>query len=123
MAKRIEAALLSINGLSLSIDGNRILTDINLKVETNEIVALVGESGSGKSVTAQAVMGLLPKKQTQINSGQISFNNQNLSKLSANEWEQLRGNDLGMIFQEPQSSLNPSMRCGEQIEEVGRQHL
>ena len=123
MAKRIEAALLSIDGLSLSIDGNRILTDINLKVETNEIVALVGESGSGKSVTAQAVMGLLPKKQTQINSGQISFNNQNLSKLSANEWEQLRGNDLGMIFQEPQSSLNPSMRCGEQIEEVGRQHL
>ena len=123
MAKRIEAALLSIDRLSLSIGGNRILTDINLRVETNEIVALVGESGSGKSVTAQAVMGLLPKKHTHINNGQISFNNQNLSKLSAAEWEQLRGNDLGMIFQEPQSSLNPSMRCGEQIEEIGRQHL
>lgn len=123
MAKRIEAALLSIDHLSLSIGGNPILTDINLRVEPNEIVALVGESGSGKSVTAQAIMGLLPKKQTQIDNGQISFNDQNLLELSSTEWEQLRGNDLGMIFQEPQSSLNPSMRCGEQIEEVGRKHL
>ncbi len=123
MAKRIEAELLSIDHLSLSIGGNPILTDINLRVEPNEIVALVGESGSGKSVTAQAIMGLLPKKQTQIDNGQISFNDQNLLELSSTEWEQLRGNDLGMIFQEPQSSLNPSMRCGEQIEEVGRKHL
>lgn len=123
MAKRIEAALLSIDHLSLSIGGNSILTDINLRVEPNEIVALVGESGSGKSVTAQAIMGLLPKKQTKINKGQITFNDQNLLELSSTEWEQLRGNDLGMIFQEPQSSLNPSMRCGEQIEEVGRKHL
>ena len=123
MAKRIEDSLLSIDHLSLSIGGNPILTDINLRVEPNEIVALVGESGSGKSVTAQAIMGLLPKKQTQIDNGQISFNDQNLLELSSTEWEQLRGNDLGMIFQEPQSSLNPSMRCGEQIEEVGRKHL
>ena len=123
MAKRIEAALLSIDHLSLSIGGNPILTDINLRVEPNEIVALVGESGSGKSVTAQAIMGLLPKKQTKINKGQITFNDQNLLELSSTEWEQLRGNELGMIFQEPQSSLNPSMRCGEQIEEVGKQHL
>ena len=123
MAKRIEASLLSIDHLSLSIGGNPILKDINLRVEPNEIVALVGESGSGKSVTAQAIMGLLPKKQTHIDNGQISFNNQNLLELSSTEWEQLRGNDLGMIFQEPQSSLNPSMRCGEQIEEVGRKHL
>ena len=123
MAKRIEDSLLSIDHLSLSIGGNPILTDINLRVEPNEIVALVGESGSGKSVTAQAIMGLLPKKQTHIDNGQISFNNQNLLELSSTEWEQLRGNDLGMIFQEPQSSLNPSMRCGEQIEEVGRKHL
>ena len=68
-------------------------------------------------------MGLLPKKQTQIDNGTISFNDHNLFNLSAAEWEQIRGNDLGMVFQEPQSSLNPSMRCGEQIEEVGRQHL
>lgn len=123
MAKRIEAALLSIDNLSLSIGGNPILTNIDLKIEKNEIVALVGESGSGKSVTAQAIMGLLPKKQTQIDNGQISFNDQNLVELSSTEWEKLRGNELGMIFQEPHSSLNPSMRCGEQIEEVGRKHL
>jgi len=123
MAKRVDAALLSINNLSLSIGGNRILTDINLNVQTNEIVALVGESGSGKSVTAQAVMGLLPKKQTQIESGAIHFDNHDLLALTSKEWEKLRGNELGMVFQEPQSSLNPSMRCGEQIEELGRQHL
>ena len=123
MAKRIDAALLSIDNLSLSIGGNRILSDINLTVKTNEIVALVGESGSGKSVTAQAVMGLLPKKQTEIESGTIHFDNNNLLDLTTKEWEKLRGNELGMVFQEPQSSLNPSMRCGEQIEELGRQHL
>ena len=123
MAMRKEAPLLSIDHLTLSIGGNSILTDINLRVEANEIVALVGESGSGKSVTAQAIMGLLPKKQTKIDKGQITFNDQNLLELSSTEWEQLRGNELGMIFQEPQSSLNPSMRCGEQIEEVGKQHL
>ena len=123
MAKRVEATLLSIDHLTLSIGGNPILTDINLRVEPNEIVALVGESGSGKSVTAQAIMGLLPKKQTQIDNGQITFNDQNLLELSSTEWEQLRGHELGMIFQEPQSSLNPSMQCGEQIEEVGRKHL
>ena len=123
MAKRVDAALLSIDNLSLSIDGNRILTDINLNVQTNEIVALVGESGSGKSVTAQAVMGLLPKKQTQIESGTIHFDNNNLLDLTTKEWEKLRGKELGMVFQEPQSSLNPSMHCGEQIEELGRQHL
>ena len=123
MAKRVEATLLSIDHLTLSIGGNPILTDINLRVEPNEIVALVGESGSGKSVTAQAIMGLLPKKQTQIDNGQITFNDQNLLELSSTEWEQLRGKELGMIFQEPQSSLNPSMQCGEQIEEVGRKHL
>lgn len=123
MAKRKEATLLSIDHLTLSIGGNSILTDINLRVEANEIVALVGESGSGKSVTAQAIMGLLPKKQTKIDKGQITFNDQNLLELTSSKWEQLRGNELGMIFQEPQSSLNPSMRCGEQIEEVGKQHL
>ena len=123
MAKRVDAALLSIDNLSLSIGGNRILSDINLTVKTNEIVALVGESGSGKSVTAQAVMGLLPKKQTEIESGTIHFDNNNLLDLTTKEWEKLRGNELGMVFQEPQSSLNPSMRCGEQIEELGRQHL
>jgi len=123
MAKRVEASLLSIDHLSLSIGGNRILTDINLNVNTNEIVALVGESGSGKSVTAQAVMGLLPKNQTEIERGAIHFDKENLLTLTPKKWGKLRGNELGMVFQEPQSSLNPSMRCGEQIEELGRQHL
>ena len=123
MAKRINPSLLSIENLSLTIGGTPILSEINLSVAENEIVALVGESGSGKSVTAQAVMGLLPKKATQFTTGKIHLNQKNLTELTSREWEQLRGNELGMVFQEPQSSLNPSMRCGEQIEEVGRQHL
>lgn len=123
MAKRIKPSLLSIENLSLTIGGTPILSEINLSIAENKIVALVGESGSGKSVTAQAVMGLLPKKVTQFTTGKIHLDKKNLNELTSREWEQMRGNELGMVFQEPQSSLNPSMRCGEQIEEVGRQHL
>ncbi len=123
MAKRVTTLLLSIENLSLSLGGNSILSAINLKVYENEIVALVGESGSGKSVTAQAIMGLLPKKETQWTTGEILFNQRKLNQLKAAEWEKLRANELGMVFQEPQSSLNPTMKCGKQIEEVGRQQL
>ncbi len=123
MAKRIDTALLSIENLSLSIGEQRVLSEIDLTVYPNEIVALVGESGSGKSVTAQTIMGLLPKKATHITQGKVRFDNKDLLHLSSQAWEALRGNELGMVFQEPQSSLNPSMKCGEQIEEVGRQHL
>ena len=123
MAKRIKKPLLSINQLSLSLEGKSILEGIDFCLNSNEILALVGESGSGKSVTAQAIMGLLPIKSTQIENGVIEFDGKNLLHQSPNEWQQLRGKDIGMIFQEPQSSLNPSMRCGKQVAEMGKQHF
>ena len=69
MAKQIEKPLLSIEKLSLALSGKPILHDISFNLNSNEILAVVGESGSGKSVTAQAIMGLLPPKKTQVKKG------------------------------------------------------
>jgi len=123
MAKQIEKPLLSIEKLSLSLGGKPILHNISFNLNSNEILAVVGESGSGKSVTAQAIMGLLPPKKTQVKKGSIQFDGKNLLTQSSSDWQQLRGKEIGMIFQEPQSSLNPSMRCGKQVAEMGRQHF
>ncbi|MDA9184022.1 ABC transporter ATP-binding protein [Flavobacteriaceae bacterium] len=123
MAKQIEKRLLSLEKLSLALSGKTILHDISFNLNSNEILAVVGESGSGKSVTAQAIMGLLPPKKTQVKKGSIQFNGKNLLTQTSSDWQQLRGKEIGMIFQEPQSSLNPSMRCGKQVAEMGRQHF
>ncbi|MDA8917278.1 ABC transporter ATP-binding protein [Flavobacteriaceae bacterium] len=123
MAKQIEKPLLSLEKLSLALSGKTILHDISFNLNSNEILAVVGESGSGKSVTAQAIMGLLPPKKTQVKKGSIQFNGKNLLTQTSSDWQQLRGKEIGMIFQEPQSSLNPSMRCGKQVAEMGRQHF
>jgi peptide/nickel transport system ATP-binding protein len=100
----------------------QIIKSISFHINSNEIVAIVGESGSGKSITSLAIMGLLPKKISKITSGQISFNNQDLVGLAEKHYQKIRGNDIAMIFQEPMSSLNPSMRCGKQVEEILKEH-
>ena len=123
MAERIEDTLLSIKKLSVSLQGKSILKQINLSLHSNEIVALVGESGSGKSVTAQMIMGLLPASLQLEAQGKLLFDQQQLLQFNASDWENLRGKQIGMVFQEPQSSLNPSMRCGPQVEEMGLQHF
>ncbi len=123
MAEQIEIPLLSISKLSLSLGEKKILNEISFNLYPNEILALVGESGSGKSVTAQAIMGLLPPKNTHIEKGEVHYNGKNLFTQTAMDWQQLRGKEIGMIFQEPQSSLNPSMRCGKQVAEMGKQHF
>lgn len=122
MAKQLKTALLSIQKLSVSISGQKILTEIGLSVNTNEIVALVGESGSGKSVTAQSIMGLLSPHKTSIDQGVILFEGQQLPAQKSSRWQSIRGEEIGMIFQEPQSSLNPTMRCGVQVAEMGKKH-
>ncbi|EDP70930.1 ABC transporter, ATP-binding protein [Flavobacteriales bacterium ALC-1] len=99
-----------------------IIKNISFSVNTNEIVAIVGESGSGKSISSLALMGLLPKRVSKITSGSILFNEQNIVGLSEKEFQTIRGQDIAMIFQEPMSSLNPSMRCGKQVEEILNQH-
>lgn len=88
-----------------------------------EVLAIVGESGSGKSVTALSLMGLIdPKKVLYKSTNSIEFEGRELTALSEAEWQNIRGSQIGMIFQEPMSSLNPLMKIGEQIMEVLRVH-
>ncbi|WP_323787373.1 ABC transporter ATP-binding protein [Psychroserpens sp.] len=118
--------LLDVNDLSISFfnkeNETEIIHNISYHINTNEILGIVGESGSGKSVSSLAVLGLLPKKISKITNGIINFNNKDLTTLSSNEFQKIRGNDIAMIFQEPMSSLNPSMTCGKQVIEILLQH-
>lgn len=119
-------SVLSINNLSISFlsngKENEIIHAISYHLNTNEILGIVGESGSGKSVASLAILGLLPKKISKITSGEIVFETEDLSKISSKAFQNIRGQKIAMIFQEPMSSLNPSMRCGKQVEEVLKQH-
>jgi len=119
---RSKKPLLTLNKLGITVGENELLKDISFEVFPNEIVAIVGESGSGKSLTALSIAGLLPETKLNVTSNQLLFNNESLKELSESEWQKIRGNKIGMIFQEPQSSLNPSMKCGIQVMEMLNQH-
>lgn len=90
---------------------------IEFDLYKGETLAIVGESGSGKSVSTKAIMSLLPKKSTTIHSGEISFQDQDLLKCTEKEMQHIRGKDIAMIFQDPMTSLNPTMTIGKQIME------
>ncbi|MEX2268830.1 MAG: ABC transporter ATP-binding protein [Acidimicrobiia bacterium] len=94
---------------------------VSLRVQPGETLAVVGESGSGKSVTALSIMGLI-RKPGQIVSGTIQFDGCDLRTITERNYQQLRGGDLAMIFQDPLSSMNPSFRVGSQIAEAIRAH-
>jgi len=94
---------------------------VNFHVNKGEAVAIVGESGCGKSVTAQSLMRLVPSPPAQL-SGQILFNGKDLLKVSPKEMEGIRGKDIGMIFQDPMTSLNPTLTVGTQIIEGLKKH-
>ena len=93
----------------------------SLQMDRGEIVGIVGESGSGKSMTAHAVMGLIRRAQVEV-TGSAVFEGADLLSLSADEMRQYQGRDLSIIFQEPMTSLNPTMRIGKQVEESLRIH-
>ncbi|AUC82872.1 ABC transporter ATP-binding protein [Lacinutrix sp. Bg11-31] len=118
--------LLAIENLSISFFSNRkeneIIHNISYHLNTNEILGIVGESGSGKSVSSLAILGLLPKKISKITSGSIIFEDNDLTKITSKAFQQIRGQKIAMIFQEPMSSLNPSTTCGNQVEEILFQH-
>jgi oligopeptide transport system ATP-binding protein len=80
-----------------------------------ETLAIVGESGSGKSVTTKAIMRLLPESNSEIKNGEILFEGKDLAKLSNKAMQKIRGKDISMIFQDPMTSLNPTMKIGKQI--------
>ncbi|GII23345.1 ABC transporter ATP-binding protein [Planosporangium mesophilum] len=94
---------------------------VSFSVEAGQTVGLVGESGCGKSVTSLAIMGLLPKRGNSV-SGQVLFDGLDLLGLSDNEMRDRRGRDIGMIFQDPLSSLNPVVPIGVQVAEVLQRH-
>ena len=100
----------------------RAVDGISYAVDAGETVAIVGESGSGKSVGAMSVLRLIPDPPGRIVAGQILFGGRDLLSLSEEEMRQLRGSDIGMIFQEPMTSLNPVLTIGRQITETLEQH-
>ncbi|MFW1940279.1 ABC transporter ATP-binding protein [Acinetobacter junii] len=124
-----ESPLLKVENLEVSFKSEskqwiKTVKGISFSIPKNKTVALVGESGSGKSVTSLAVMGLLPKGQSQISEqSQIRFEDKDLLNLSVAELRNICGKDIAMIFQEPMSSLNPVFTVGDQIAEVLRIHL
>jgi oligopeptide/dipeptide ABC transporter ATP-binding protein len=98
------------------------IEDVSFSLESGEILGIVGESGSGKSVTALTIMGLLPQPPARVVSGEVRFEGQALTRLSDARMRKIRGPGIGMIFQEPMTSLNPVFTIGEQIMETIRAH-
>ena len=115
------APLLEVEDLAIGFGEHRPVRGIGFDVREGETLAIVGESGSGKSLTALSIMGLLPAG-GRIVGGAIRFQGSELTTLPASKLRQLRGRSIGMIFQEPMTSLNPVLRIGEQIAEVLRAH-
>jgi peptide/nickel transport system ATP-binding protein len=119
------SALVSIEGLSVALppggDRRFAIRDVNLQIGASEIVCIVGESGSGKSVTAQALMGLLPPGLEPLG-GRVLFDGRDIMRQSADDWRRMRGQEIAMIFQDPMAALNPVMAVGRQIAEQIRAH-
>src|SRR5918997_2346122 len=96
---------------------------VTFDLRRGETLAIVGESGSGKSVTAKSIMRLLPEANSLVKGGEILFERQDLLKLSEKRMQETRGSKIAMVFQDPMTSLDPTMRVGRQITESLRKHL
>lgn len=122
----MKEPIISVADLSISFlqekKWNEVIHSISFNVFPNEILGIVGESGSGKSVSSLAVMGLLPKNISRFNTGAVHFKNQDITNYSDKAFQKIRGKKISMIFQEPMSSLNPSMKCGKQVAEILEKH-
>ncbi|SFG42008.1 oligopeptide transport system ATP-binding protein [Priestia megaterium] len=118
--------LLEVKNLAVSFKtyGGEVqaVRGVNFHLNKGETLAIVGESGSGKSVTSQTIMRLIPMPPGRIKSGEMLFDGIDLAKKTDKEMEAIRGKDIGMIFQDPMTSLNPTMKVGAQIGEVVIKH-
>ena len=114
--KNLRVELQTKNGIVPVID------DLSFDLDYGESLSFVGESGCGKSMTALALMGLLPEKVGRIASGSIKLEGRELANASPEDLRKIRGNEISMIFQEPMTSLNPVLSVGEQISEVLKLH-
>ncbi|MBP51639.1 MAG: peptide ABC transporter ATP-binding protein [Opitutae bacterium] len=119
-------SLLRVKNLSVSFSSDEgeleALDAVDFDIKHGQTLGLVGESGCGKSVTALSVMRLLPRPIGKINGGSIYFEGKDLLKLTSDEMRQVRGNEIGMIFQEPMNALNPVMSIGDQVCESFQLH-
>ncbi|WP_194851421.1 ABC transporter ATP-binding protein [Nonlabens antarcticus] len=122
----VNKLLVEVSGLNVSFGpgdrASQVLYDVNFKLFENEILAIVGESGSGKSVTSKVLMGLLPEDNVQIVADKAMVLNKDVLKMNNSEWSRFRGSEVSMIFQEPMSSLNPTISCGSQVAEILQIH-
>ena len=117
--------MLNIKNLSIFFLQNKKIEaavhDVSFSLYQNEILGMVGESGSGKSITSLALLGLLPKGIAKVD-GAIFYNEENINTYSEKAFQKIRGRKIAMIFQEPMSSLNPTLTCGYQVAEILKQH-
>ena len=119
-------SLLSVRGLTTAFRTGRgevnAIEDVSFDVAEGEILGIVGESGSGKGVTALTIMGLLPQPPARVAAGEIAFDGETLTGMPETRMRRIRGAGIGMVFQEPMTSLNPVFSIGEQIAETIRAH-
>ena len=124
--RTLQPSILDVEDLTVTFEGSRgivkILEGIDFSLYAGEVLALVGETGCGKSVTAKSLLDLVPQLSRQ-RTGRVSFNGQDLLKLSNRELSRVRGRSIAMIFQNPQSSINPVFTLGEQIYRLIRIYL
>jgi peptide/nickel transport system ATP-binding protein len=113
-----KQALVTVEQMSIRLGGVEVVSDLDFSVHHNEILGIVGESGSGKSVTAMSLMGLLPNQGESLRASRMDFAGQSLIPFDEKQFQALRGKQMGMVFQDPMSALNPSMRCGKQVLEM-----
>jgi peptide/nickel transport system ATP-binding protein len=116
-----ESRLLSVSGLTTLFGNSPVVDDVSFDVRRGETLCLVGESGSGKSITALSILRLVPPP-GRITAGRIVLNGRDLLTLSEAELQHVRGGEIGFVFQEPMSALNPVLSIGSQIEETLRVH-
>lgn len=123
----MEDTTLKIHNLHISFkthdDGEiKAVRGVSFELKQGETLAIVGESGSGKSVTAKSLMRLLPKQNSIIKDGQVFYEEKDLLKYSEIDMQKIRGSEISMVFQDPMTSLNPTMKIGKQIMEGLRKH-
>lgn len=118
--------ILTVDDLHVSFrtdDGEvKAVQGVDIELDKGETLAIVGESGSGKSVTAKSLMRLLPKQNSVIKNGQIVYEGKDLLKYSEKKMERIRGSEISMVFQDPMTSLNPTMPIGKQVMEGLKRH-
>ena len=104
------------DGVVRAVDG------VSYTLDRGETLGVVGESGSGKSVTAMTIMGLISMPPGKIEGGDVRYRGRSILEMTEEEMQHIRGNDIAMIFQDPMTSLNPTMKVGKQIEEMLKEH-